>query len=136
MPGLVPASTSWTHDQIVDRRDKPGHDDPGLGEFRIALLLARIEDVRLEEELLGLFEEQLARRLIAEAIGLAGIDRAHRAVGLDLLAQGKPHHAFAAELSFGRPGGAHRRGEAEDKKAPPPRRRYLQPSSFATPPRA
>src|SRR5581483_8123664 len=64
-------------------------------------LLARVIDLRLNQEFLGLLEEQLLRRLVAEAIGLAVIDGIDRAVGLDVLAEREPHHAFAAELAFG-----------------------------------
>src|SRR5262249_37230545 len=42
----------------------------------------------------------LARRLVAEAIGLAVIDGVDRAVGLDVFAERKAHHALTAELPF------------------------------------
>src|SRR3990170_5895711 len=64
-------------------------------------LLAGIEDLRLEEKLVGLLEEEFLSGLVAEAIGLAAIDRADGAVGLDLLAQRKSHHTLAVEFAFG-----------------------------------
>src|SRR5581483_12362033 len=76
-------------------------------------LLARVVDLRLGEEFLGLLQEQLLRRLVAEAIGLAVIDGVDRAVGLDVLAEREPHHAFVAELAFGRERGAG--AEAEER---------------------
>jgi hypothetical protein len=57
--------------------------------------------MRLEQELVGLLEEELLRRLVAEAIGPAAIDRRDRAIGLDVLAERKPHHALAVELGIG-----------------------------------
>jgi hypothetical protein len=65
------------------------------------LLLAGVVDLRLEQELLGLLEEQRLGRLVAEAIGLALVDGVDRAIGLDVLAEREPHHAFAAVLAFG-----------------------------------
>src|SRR3990170_5162983 len=79
------------------------------------LLLAGIEDVRLEEKLLGLLEEEFARRLVAEAIGLAAIDRADGAIGLDLLAERQPHHAFAVELAFDCGNDRHAEAEREHR---------------------
>src|SRR4029450_2090529 len=69
----------------------------GVGRFSVSRLLPRIVDMRLEQELVGLLEEELLRRLIAEAIGPAAIDGRDRAIGLDVLAEGKPHHAVAIE---------------------------------------
>src|SRR5262245_12745075 len=57
--------------------------------------------MRLEQEFVGLLEEELLRRLVAEAIGPTAIDGRDRAIGLDVLAEGKPHHALAVEFSSG-----------------------------------
>src|SRR5262245_53436547 len=57
--------------------------------------------MRLEQELVGLLEEELLRRLVAEAIGPAAVDGRDRAIGLDILAEGKPHHALAVEFGIG-----------------------------------
>src|SRR5262245_35088724 len=57
--------------------------------------------MRLEQELVGLLEEELLRRLVAEAIGPAAIDGRDRAIGLDVLAEREPHHALAVELGIG-----------------------------------
>src|SRR3990172_11468066 len=77
-------------------------------------LLAGIEDLRLEEKLVGLLEEEFLSGLVAEAIGLAAIDRADGAVGLDLLAQRKSHHTLAVEFAFGGGYGRKTHAECED----------------------
>jgi hypothetical protein len=67
--------------------------------------------LRLEQELARLLEEKVPRRLVAETIGLAVIDGVDRAVGLDVLAESKAHHALAAELTVGGNGRSHAQGE-------------------------
>src|SRR5262245_49670908 len=89
--------------------------------------------MRLEQELVRLLEEKLLRRLVAEAIGPAAIDGRDRAIGLDVLAERKPHHALAVELGirrgrrglggiglacFRRKARTQRNKEAQGKRAP------------------
>jgi hypothetical protein len=98
----------------------------------LSFLLAGIVDVRLDQEIVGPLEKQRLRRLVAEAIGPALVDDVHRAIGLDVLAERKAHHALPAEFALDErlcKRGACTRGEHDRHRRctedPDPRHRIL-----------
>jgi hypothetical protein len=80
---------------------------------RLLRRLAGIENLGFQQELVGLLEEELLGRLVAEAIGAAGIDRVDRAIGLDLLAEREPHYAVIVELALRGGGGRQAKAQAD-----------------------
>ena len=70
-------------------------------------------DLSLQHELVRILEEEILGLLVAEAVGLALVLGVDRAVGLDVLAERKAHHALVVELTLR--GGDRHSGEGKSR---------------------